>query len=109
MLRLERLLTYTKNIRKHQKTGKKEVDALDTKGKNQLEQIWIPEYGYVLKPNEIYVAEVDNPSSPSFIEKNFLKELTALGVDCKVVGDECIIKVERPVRIYENSPLFYDR
>lgn len=106
MLRLERLMTYTKSIRRNSRTGGTEVEALDVNKKNPMQEIRIPPNGYILKPNELYVAQVNNPGSPAYIEKNFVKELTTLGIDCRIVEDECLLRVQRPVRIYNEMGMF---
>lgn len=108
MLKLERLRTYEKQIRRNARTGASEIEALDVNRKNRIKDIPIPPNGYILKPNEVYIAQVSNPSSPAYIEKNFVKELTSLGVTCKIVEDECFITVQRPLRIYEDMNLFYE-
>lgn len=108
MLRLTRLKTYTKQIRRNARTGETEVEALDVQKRNPMKEIQIPVNGYILKAGEIYVAEVNNPSSEGYVEKNFVEELTALGVSCKIVEDECILTVQRPVRIYHETGLFYE-
>ena len=109
MLKLTRLKTYTKGIRRNARTGNTEVEALDVEKKNPMEEIRIPVNGYILKPNEVYVAEVDNPGSTSYVEKNFAANLTTLGIDCKIVEDECVLRVQRPVRIYNEMGLFNEK
>lgn len=108
MLRLRRLKTYSKEIRRNGRTGMAEVKALDCKRENQIYEIDIPATGYILKPNEIYIAEVSDPGSEAYMEDNFVDELTTLGVSCRIVKDDCIMTVQRPVRIYKDNPMFYE-
>lgn len=109
MLKLAKLSTYAKMIRTNVRKNSLEVEALDTRGQNHLHEINIPRNGYILKAGEIYIAEVTNPGSSSYIEKNFLKELTTLGIDCKIVDDECLLTVQRPVRVYRQMNLFTEK
>lgn len=108
MLRLKTLKTYSKTIRRNARTGSTEVSALDVKVENPMQEIRLPDNGYILKPNEVYVAEVDNPGSTSYSEGNFVKELTTLGISCRIVEDECLLSVQRPVRIYPDMGMFYE-
>lgn len=106
MIKLAKLKTYEKTLRTNLRSNGKEIEALDVNGTNRVIDIAMTERGYVLKPNEVYIAEVDNPSSPSFAEENFREELLALGINCRVLDDECYITVQRPVRIYPKTGLF---
>lgn len=108
MIRLSKLKTYAKQIRTNARTGNTELEALDMRRQNPLQEIRIPVNGYILKPNEIYVVEVDNPGSTHFCEEDFTKELIQLGVSCKVMDDECLLTVQRPVRIYPGVEMFYE-
>jgi len=108
MIKLSKLSTYTKAVRKNARTGNTELEALDVKKQNPKSAIDIPSNGYILKPNEIYIADVDDPSSERFHENYFRVDLEKLGVTCKILDDQCYITVLRPLRIYQDWGLFYE-
>lgn len=108
MLKLTKLKTYAKKVRMNQRRNETEVDALDPERDNELKEIRIPDNGYILKSGEIYIAEVNNPGSEHYLEENFLEDLTKLGVTCRIVGDETLLTVQRPVRIYKDQRMFYE-
>lgn len=108
MIKLSKLSTYTKQVRKNARTGNTELEALDVKKQNPKNEILIPTNGYILKPNEVYIADVDDPSSERFHEQHFRTDLLALGVACTILDDQCYITVQRPLRIYQDTGLFYE-
>lgn len=109
MLRLTRLSTYSKRIRRNARTGETEVEALDVNQKNPMQDIKIPDNGYILKPNEVYIAEVSNPTSEDYVETNFATNLSTLGIECRIVGQETLLTVRRPIKIYKEIGLFYEK
>lgn len=100
---------YQTEMRRNSRTGDREVEALDPKKKLSMKEIFIPDSGYILKPNEVYMVEVNDPGNPAFHEDNFVTDLTKMGVSCRILDDDvCRVTVERPIRFYPDMELFYE-
>jgi hypothetical protein len=108
MIKLDKLFTYTKQLRTNARSGTVELQCLDTKRDNPMMEIPIPVNGYILKCGEIYLVEPSKDLKDRS-EDDFSQDLVKLGVTVKIVDDTtCLLTVQRPIRIYSDTDLFYD-
>lgn len=101
---MDKLKIYNKYHR-DKTDGTKELAALIAGKDNPTTIVDIPAYGYVLKPNEVYI--IDHPSPGKNWLGTFSKTLTSLGVAYQLIDGTCgMITVSRPVKVFRDTEFF---